>query len=80
MGVLEMNIGELKELISGYPDDTLVVIAPSHSYSPCAGGEISNYVAENSWSGEIYDDDDVAGIEEISGEEAEDAMVLWPTN
>jgi hypothetical protein len=56
-----MKVKELKEAIEDLPDDMLVVLqrdSEGNGYSPLSGADPGGiYVAENTYSGEMYSDD-----------------------
>jgi hypothetical protein len=52
-----MTVGQLREFLAGQPDDRLVVMskdAEGNGYSPLAVAEEAMYLAETTWSGEVY--------------------------
>lgn len=77
-----MNVGDLRKLLEGHDDDTIVVLskdAEGNSYSPLAQvDEPGTYVyrAVTTWSGEIEE----ATEDALSYPDNEPAVVLWPTN
>ena len=99
---MAMNLGELKALLAGLerlPDDTPVILqkdSEGNGYSPLSGGEPAWYIADSTYSGEVYlmpqdEDEDGDEDEDEDGDEDEDddqidpddavpAVVLWPVN
>jgi hypothetical protein len=81
-----MNVQQLKEILADVPDDYLVVMSSDtegNNYSPLSGWAIGEYVADTTWSGEVYfdnkdEDDDIGEGEDWV--EAQFALVLWPVN
>jgi hypothetical protein len=79
-----MTVKELHELLTQLlPNhaDNLVVMSKDgegNSFSPLHEPSHALYVAESSWSGEIYDEDDAEELKELGG--GEPALVFWPTN
>lgn len=77
-----MNVGDLRRMLDGHADDTLVVLskdAEGNSYSPLAAvDEPGTYVyrAVSTWSGEIEE----ATEDALGYPDNERAVVLWPTN
>ncbi len=86
-----MTVGELKTLLSGFPDDYHVVLAKDeegNGFSPLYDGDPAYYEAETTWSGDVYmEEGDALGLDEndptyhndITVESA-NCVVLWPTN
>lgn len=75
-----MNIKELREALSGHPDDMEVILqkdAEGSGYSPLAGAEPGMYEAETTWSGEVIHEDD---YDPDDRPDAIKALVLWPVN
>lgn len=52
-----IEVGELRRLLAGYPDDMPVVLAEDpegNGYSPLASFELVMYEPESPWSGQTY--------------------------
>jgi hypothetical protein len=78
-----MTVKELRELLEQFDDDAIVVIATDgdgSSYSPLAETSEGHYIPENGWSGDFVDSDEAEEDEDINLDDAERAIVLWPTN
>ncbi|MGZ4851063.1 MAG: hypothetical protein ACXV2C_06770 [Candidatus Bathyarchaeia archaeon] len=81
-----MNVKELRELLTDYPDDMIIVVqadAEGNGYSPLAGAADVMYVAESTWSGTAYEPEEYKSeIEEGYVEEGTGvkALCVWPTN
>lgn len=74
-----MTVGELIELLQNEDHDSLVVMAKDsegNEYSPLSNADSADYVAENTWSGYLVDEED----NEDDQNESVPAVVLWPTN
>lgn len=72
-----MKVKELRELLEELDDDMIVVMSSDgegNNYSPLYDGGECTYVAETTYSGEVYDENDEEAKEGV------DALVLWPTN
>ena len=75
-----MTVKELKELIESLPDEMLVVLqkdSEGNGYSPLAGDDNCMYIPENTWSGYVYEEDE---LEEDDIEDAIFSLVLYPIN
>lgn len=86
-----LTVGELKTLLSGFPDDYHVVLAKDeegNGFSPLADGDAAFYEAENTWSGDAYFvvgdafglDEDAENYNDELPVESANCVVLWPTN
>ena len=88
-----MKAKELKELLVHIPDDYEIILSSDsegNSFSPLSSCSVQEYVAENTYSGEILEveEDSIDCLfEEDEEEEIEDehpnavsCIVLWPTN
>ncbi len=87
-----MTVKDLKDKLSTYPDDLLIVMssdAEGNSKSPLAELDTRVYVPNSTWSGETYmarvltPELEAEGYEEEDCYEegnGQDAVVLWPTN
>jgi hypothetical protein len=78
---MAMTVKELKKALEHLPDDQQVIIAKDtegNAYSPLSGHFHGFYVPDNTWSGEVYDDEDADeyGIDK----DLPLALVLQPTN
>ncbi len=74
-----MTKADLLKAIVDVPDDTLIVMSrdsEGNDYSPLAQIDEALYRAENTYSGELYDEDQ--GEEEKK--KCVPCIVLWPTN
>lgn len=74
-----MNIKELKEILDNYDDKTNIIMSKDgegNAFSPLAGYGDGLYVADSTWSGDIYNKDE----RDEAGDDAEAVIVLWPTN
>ena len=84
------TVGELIDWLATQPRDRIVVMssdAEGNRFSPLADAEESMYVAESTWSGEIFPtSEDIAGDDRYTVEddgapdEAVRVVVLGPTN
>lgn len=73
-----MTVKELKKLIKSLPDEMLVVLqkdSEGNGYSPLAGGDNCIYIPRNTWSGDVYDEEDIEEIENVTY-----SLVLYPVN
>lgn len=81
---MAMTVGELKEFLNDYDDDTLVVMSSDgegNSFSPLYAADLRNYVAESTWSGHLVDEEEEEDYEdENEEEESVLAIVLFPVN
>jgi hypothetical protein len=84
-----MNVGQLREILSEHSDETIVVMssdAEGNSYSPLAGVGRMKYLAESTYSGIVYDAEELASeikdgwLDQEEADELVDAVTLWPTN
>jgi len=85
-----MKVKDLKEIINGLPEEMEIVLqrdSEGNGYSPLAGGDDKAvYVAENTWSGIVYDmgwDADDAAVTEDEWKEIQSlprCLVLYPIN
>lgn len=68
----------IQELQKEDPDRVVILSsdAEGNRHSPLAGFDKRAYVEENSWSGEVYDEDDC----DLEDEKPVKAVVLFPTN
>lgn len=70
-----MTVKQLKTQLQSVPDHYLVVQSSDgegNSYSPTNEGDMVQYVAETSWSGQVKHPNDQTG--------PNNAFCLWPTN
>lgn len=84
-----MTVKDLKKQLEQFSDDDIVVISKDgegNSFSPLADIDEDMYVADSTWSGEIYPRefdkdyfDDRAQYKEVKAE-AKNCVTLWPTN
>lgn len=86
-----MTVTELIEELQYYPPDALVILqkdAEGNGYSPLSGTDpYAIYIADSTWSGEVYDTrwtSEDAGLEDEEWEEmkAENptCVILFPVN
>lgn len=88
-----MNLKELREFVQsleGLPDETPVILQKDpegNGYSPLDGAGGGMYLAETTWSGEMYPTDAEIGDSETRYTDedraptgAVPAIVLWPVN
>jgi hypothetical protein len=78
-----MTVKELRELLEQFDDDAIVIIASDgegNSFSPLADTSEGHYIPENGYSGDFVDLDDAEEDEDINLDDAERAILLWPTN
>lgn len=85
-----MNVKELKELIFDLPDDMQVILqkdSEGNGYSPLAGTDSNAvYIAENSYSGEVYSLNWSSGDASMSEDDwleikkTDPALILYPIN
>ncbi len=74
-----MNVGDLRRLLEGHDEDTLVVLskdAEGNGFSPL--DELDEpgrhrYFPSSTWAGEVEGADEV-------GDDGEKVVVLWPVN
>jgi len=74
-----MTVKELKKLLSTEDDMTEIVMSrdeEGNGFSPLADVGKGIYVAESTWAGELYNEDD----EEAPLSEGKKVICLWPTN
>lgn len=77
---MSITVGELKAQLKDVSDDTLVVISKDvegNEHSPLEEMFQGVYVAENTWSGDVYQVDDDGSH---SSEGGVPAVVLIPVN
>lgn len=73
---------KVKELIESFePGDMEKEVVMSkdgegNGFSPLADVAEGLYVADSTWSGQVFNEDE----KEEAGEDAKDVIVLWPTN
>lgn len=77
-----ITAGQLRTWLNNVPDDTPIVMssdAEGNNFSPLAEVSPEHYVAESTWSGFLVhpDDDDPNGY---GIDDAEQVIVVWPTN
>lgn len=73
-----MNIGRLRALIAGMPDDMPVVVAKDgegNDFSPLATTEEAFYEAQTTWYGDYIHPSDASDYPD-----AVKALILWPVN
>lgn len=85
-----MTVAELRDLLATLPGDMSIVLsrdAEGNGHSPLAGGEQSMYLAETTWSGEVYmTPEEIASRPDADPEEdaapdgAVRVLLLWPVN
>lgn len=87
-----MDLGELRELLAEYgdlPDSTPVILqkdGEGNYYSPLDGGDRGMYLADGTYSGEVYHTkEQIAATphldeEDEAPEESVPCLVLWPVN
>lgn len=54
---MSMTVKELRDLLQDLPDDMLVVMASDaegNGHSPLADAAVAMYVANSTWSGDVY--------------------------
>lgn len=84
VGGVVTTVGDLRELLAALPAGTLVVLAKDaegNGYSPLADADVTRYVADSAWSGELVRADD--GTRLVTPDESTDgvpAVVLNPAN
>ncbi len=74
-----MTIKELIEILKGLPQDLPIILqkdAEGNGYSPLSGLGETWYVAETTWAGECYSDEDVEEFKDG----AQKAVCFWPVN
>jgi hypothetical protein len=76
-------IETLQLILDENPDNgDLVIIlqgdAEGNSYSPLAGVELAYYEEESTYSGQVHSADEMD--EGVISEDANECVVLWPTN
>lgn len=81
-----MKIRELIDLLNRYDPETEVVVSrdsEGNSFSPVDGYSDGIYVADNTWSGEMYEEeefDQYVKEGEFSKTDAVKAVCLFPVN
>ena len=73
-----MLVKKLRMILEQCPDNYIVILsndAEGNSYSPLAEVDVVMYVPENTYQGDIVEDQ-----EEIEEEYKENAVALWPVN
>ncbi len=85
-----MTVKELKNLIKGLPDEMNVVLqkdSEGNGYSPLSGGDSNAvYIADSTWSGDVYDmkwsaDDACMDDEEWAEIKSKPrSLILYPVN
>ena len=69
-----MTIKQLRERLSVYPEDTLVVLSKDsegNGFSPLSDDlSMGRYIEEHKWSGEFV----------LGGRKGKQALCLWPIN
>lgn len=75
-----MKVKDLIKELKKLNQDAIVVLqkdGEGNSYSPLSGVEEAFYVAESTWGGEVYDEED----EDLElPDDAEPCAVIWPVN
>lgn len=77
---MSMTVGQLREALEGFAADALVVMSrdgEGSSYSPLVQPEEAVYIAESTWSGELWEaehEEDEVPLGAVH------AVVLWPVN
>lgn len=78
-----MTIRELLKLLVAQPDlDAEIILqkdAEGNGYSPLVGGERGYYVADSTYSGEVYTPEDLEDGENVPPD-WKPVLVLWPVN
>lgn len=72
-----MNVGELRALLRGLDAGLPIILqkdGEGNGYSPLADAELAVYVADSTYSGEVYGEDDP------EKPEGEQALILSPVN
>jgi hypothetical protein len=86
---VSLTVRELREALAGLPDDMLVVMsrdAEGNGYSPLVEASESMYLAETTWSGDLYPTpEDIAadaqlGEDDEAPDDAVRVIALWPVN
>jgi len=79
-----MTVKELIDKLKDLPPDMPVVMskdAEGNGYSPLSTVDRVWYVAESTWSGVIYDDDDLEEAKaDGMADDAEKVVCFWPVN
>ena len=85
-----MNVGELKKIIEGLPEDMQIVLqkdAEGNGYSPLSSTDTNSvYISDNPWSGFVFPINwtaQDAGISEENWEQIKAqpcSLILIPTN
>ena len=81
-----MKIKELIDILESYDPETEVVMASDsegNDYSPVDGFSEGLYVADSTWSGQMYDEEEFAEYvedEEFDKEDGVKAICLFPVN
>lgn len=73
------TVAEWIEILKEYPQDNIVVMSKDgegNDFSPLADAGTGLYVADTTWSGAVYNDDEA----DSAGKDAVQAVILWPTN
>lgn len=75
-----MTVKELIEKLGELPQDSLVVMSgdgEGTKHSPLSDLSESLYIAQNTWSGDLYDPED---LDPEDREGSESVICLWPAN
>lgn len=81
-----MKVSELITILKDLDPDTIIVLSQDgegNNYSPLIAVDKALYVPENTWSGYALfsNNDDYENDEgHFTPEDAQDAVVFWPTN
>ena len=84
-----MTIGEVLDALNAYPRDRIVILSKDgegNAYSPLADLEERMYLADSTWSGDVYLTPENLAKESNPDEYAQApgnavrSVVLWPVN
>lgn len=78
-----MTVRELIKELKALPQDQMVILqkdAEGNNYSPLVGTECALYLAENTWSGEVWHPEDIKDLESDELDDFQNVVVLSPTN
>lgn len=78
-----MNAQELIDILKEYPPDTLVVMSKDgegNGFSPLDSHGDGFYVADSTYSGELFEDENEFAEYADEVDEAVKVIVLWPAN
>lgn len=86
-----MKVKELKNILNEFNDEDIVILqkdSEGNGYSPLSGYDEMTYVAENTWSGDVYIKELTSEHKEFGyteedlydGDDGVNAIILFPVN